>query len=166
MVDLSAGPSEQTVDQHHPGHRFPAATRPDAALLDLGCGTGHFIPHAVQKGYKSYLGVDISTDMLAQAKQRHPGARFAAASATNFTQTVPNVAGAFDAVVSIMMVCALARRQDIVDVYRQSHVALNDSGTLVVCVPHPAHDPYMQCGMHGDNWVSRFHCFVLSISVA
>lgn len=91
--------------------------------------------------------------MVAQAKRIHPEAEFAIASATNFTKTVPNVRNRFDAAVSIMMICALASKKDIVDVYRESHVTLKDDGLLIVCVPHPAYDPYMQCSQQPGNWV-------------
>jgi ubiquinone/menaquinone biosynthesis C-methylase UbiE len=44
---------------------FPKGT----SILDIPCGTGRFFPFYHEKGFE-VLGIDISPDMLAQAKQR------------------------------------------------------------------------------------------------
>lgn len=45
----------------------PAATRPGAVLLDLGCGAGLLAPHVRDKGYR-HVGVDLSPSALRQAR--------------------------------------------------------------------------------------------------
>jgi SAM-dependent methyltransferase len=132
---------------------FSTASDGNNSLLDLGCGTGHFIPYAYEKGYSNYLGVDISPDMVALARLTYPTADIVVASAANFTETVPISQRKFDAIVSILMICALPSIRDIMDVFKESHKVLKDTGKLLVCVPHPAFDPYMQCGLYGENWV-------------
>ncbi|HEY2671938.1 MAG TPA: methyltransferase domain-containing protein [Rugosimonospora sp.] len=44
----------------------PPATRPDAVLVDLGCGAGLLAPHLAGKGYR-HVGVDLVASALEQA---------------------------------------------------------------------------------------------------
>ncbi|MDG4815808.1 methyltransferase domain-containing protein [Micromonospora sp. WMMD956] len=44
----------------------PPAARPDALLVDLGCGAGLLAPHLAGKGYR-HVGVDLTRSALAQA---------------------------------------------------------------------------------------------------
>ncbi|MFC4019798.1 methyltransferase domain-containing protein [Micromonospora sp. GCM10011542] len=44
----------------------PPATRPDALLVDLGCGAGLLAPHLAGKGYR-HVGVDLTRSALVQA---------------------------------------------------------------------------------------------------
>ncbi|MEV0805588.1 methyltransferase domain-containing protein [Micromonospora sp. NPDC050200] len=44
----------------------PPAGRPDALLVDLGCGAGLLAPHLAGKGYR-HVGVDLTRSALAQA---------------------------------------------------------------------------------------------------
>jgi len=45
----------------------PAATRPGAVLLDLGCGGGLLAPHVADRGYR-HVGVDLVDSALRQAR--------------------------------------------------------------------------------------------------
>ncbi|PWU46546.1 bifunctional 3-demethylubiquinone 3-O-methyltransferase/2-octaprenyl-6-hydroxy phenol methylase [Micromonospora globispora] len=44
----------------------PPASRPDALLVDLGCGAGLLAPHLAGKGYR-HVGVDLTRSALAHA---------------------------------------------------------------------------------------------------
>jgi 2-polyprenyl-6-hydroxyphenyl methylase/3-demethylubiquinone-9 3-methyltransferase len=44
----------------------PAASRPGAVLVDMGCGGGMLAPHVMGKGYR-HVGVDLSPTALPQA---------------------------------------------------------------------------------------------------
>src|SRR5687768_11449724 len=46
----------------------PAATRPDAVLVDLGCGGGVLAPHVQPLGYR-HVGVDLVAMSLVQARE-------------------------------------------------------------------------------------------------
>lgn len=48
------------------GRLVPPAARPDAVLVDLGCGAGLLAPHLAGKGYR-HIGVDRSAASLRQA---------------------------------------------------------------------------------------------------
>ncbi len=52
---------------------------PDDAVLDLGCGIGEVASELARRGHRAaYLGLDVSSNLLALARQRsnHPQARF------------------------------------------------------------------------------------------
>lgn len=51
------------------GRLVPAATRPNALLVDAGCGGGLLAPHLVGKGYR-HVGVDLRRSGLEQAATR------------------------------------------------------------------------------------------------
>lgn len=36
----------------------------DARILDVGCGTGHFLYYLAKKGYHNYLGIDLSPQQV------------------------------------------------------------------------------------------------------
>lgn len=50
----------------------PPADRPDAVLVDLGCGAGLLAPHLEGKGYR-HVGVDLTASALAQASAHGVG---------------------------------------------------------------------------------------------
>lgn len=39
------------------------------SILDLGCGTGHFSSYCIENGASKVIGVDISRNMIEQAKK-------------------------------------------------------------------------------------------------
>lgn len=45
---------------------IPPASRPEAVLVDIGCGAGLLAPHVAGKGYR-HVGVDLVASALAQA---------------------------------------------------------------------------------------------------
>jgi SAM-dependent methyltransferase len=45
-------------------------------VLDLGCGNGRLIDFLKKHGYASYLGVDFSENLIAEARRLHPKEKF------------------------------------------------------------------------------------------
>ncbi|WP_067726576.1 class I SAM-dependent methyltransferase [Oceanobacillus damuensis] len=43
----------------------------DKSILDLGCGTGHFAQYCIVNGASRVMGVDISRNMIDQAKKKN-----------------------------------------------------------------------------------------------
>lgn len=46
----------------HYGNFLPADR--NAPIIDIGCGTGHFLYYLKNKGYSNFLGIDISEDQI------------------------------------------------------------------------------------------------------
>lgn len=70
--------------------------RKNPALLDLGCGSGEHLGHLSRQGIRC-TGVDISADMLAQARERFPeGIEFIRSSMSDI-----DYENAFDIVISL-----------------------------------------------------------------
>lgn len=42
----------------------------ESKILDIGCGTGHFLHYIEKKGYKNFLGIDISPEQIAYSKEK------------------------------------------------------------------------------------------------
>jgi trans-aconitate methyltransferase len=70
------------------------APRPGERVLDLGCGTGHLTAAIAETG-AAVVGLDHSTEMLAQARAAYPQLTFTQADARTFS-----FAESFDAVFS------------------------------------------------------------------
>ncbi|MEU3597302.1 class I SAM-dependent methyltransferase [Streptomyces sp. NPDC006798] len=73
--------------------RIPAG----GAVLDLGCGSGMPVAHALTAAGCRVVGVDISAVQIRRARERVPGAEFIHADAT----AVSFAPASFDAVVSL-----------------------------------------------------------------
>lgn len=54
---------------------FAQARRPVLDVLDLACGTGNLTQELIARGYR-VVGLDISNDMLAVARDKLPGTEF------------------------------------------------------------------------------------------
>jgi trans-aconitate methyltransferase len=63
-------------------------------ILDLGCGTGHLTEQIASSGAK-VVGVDLSSDMIRQAKEKYPALQFEVMDAREIAFAEP-----FDAVFS------------------------------------------------------------------
>jgi trans-aconitate 2-methyltransferase len=70
------------------------APQPGERILDLGCGTGHLTNKIAASG-ATVVGIDISSDMIGQARTHYPDLRFEMADAVSFHFDEP-----FDAVFS------------------------------------------------------------------
>lgn len=45
----------------------------NAAILDIGCGAGHFLYYLKKKGYSNFLGIDISSQQIEFCKKKVSG---------------------------------------------------------------------------------------------
>lgn len=61
---------------------------PSGRLLEIGCGSGRDAKELIAHGYK-YVGTDISTRQLEQARKNNPGAMFEEASLYNLEFAEP-----------------------------------------------------------------------------
>jgi SAM-dependent methyltransferase len=71
---------------------FAEAVRELGPVLDVGCGPGHVTAHLAGLGIDA-AGVDLSPQMVAQARRLHPGLRFDVASATELDLAEASLGG-------------------------------------------------------------------------
>lgn len=64
---------------------------PGHKVLELGCGTGAITQHILeQKGFQSYLGVEIDENLVKFLKEKFPDQNFLCASADDLKDHVPD----------------------------------------------------------------------------
>ncbi len=59
---------EAALAQYSANHRAHLPPDRDAAILDIGCGAGHYLHWLRQMGYSSILGVDVSAAAVAHCQ--------------------------------------------------------------------------------------------------
>ena len=103
-----------------------------AKVLDLGCGFGWLCRWAREVGADSVLGIDVSSNMLAKAREYtyDPAITYLQADLEAF-QLQPTT---YDAVVSSL---ALHYLKNLPALVSQVYEGLKPGGTFVFCVEHP-----------------------------
>jgi 23S rRNA (guanine745-N1)-methyltransferase len=97
---------------------------PDDAVLEVGCGEGHYLAAiAARFGCEGY-GLDISVTAIDAAARRHPALHWVVA---NGDRSLPYADASFRVVASV------TARRNVAEFRR----VLRDDGTLVVVVPAP-----------------------------
>ncbi len=119
---------------------IPQASAKESKILDIACGNGDFFNLTQQKGYQ-YYGLDISEDMLRQAKIKHPTGFYKIADATDFARLYTEK---FDVVLISMLFPSLCDKKSILKVLENSKKVLSVTGSIVIAVTHPCFDHYMQ----------------------
>jgi ubiquinone/menaquinone biosynthesis C-methylase UbiE len=102
---------------------------PSGRALDAACGTGRHAAHLVRLGYR-VLGVDLTPEMLARARERVPRAEFQTADLRN----LPADDDSFDVVVCGL---ALAHLPELDAAVIELARVLAPGGRLIVSVLHP-----------------------------
>ena len=74
------------------------ALRPGAAVLDVGCGEGHYLGSLAAETNLEAHGVDLSVPAVDLAARRYPGVTWIVANADRF---LPYAPGSFDLVLSL-----------------------------------------------------------------
>lgn len=97
--------------------------QPHEYILDIGCGAGQLIAAIAEKG-SAVVGMDASSEMIADARQKFPQLDFRIADASNFTTDRP-----FDAIFSNATLHWVLRYREAIDCMYQ---ALKPGGRLVM----------------------------------
>jgi SAM-dependent methyltransferase len=125
---------------------FPALERmvpraqPGQTLIDFGCGTGDLYDFVTELEY-IYTGFDISADMLAQAKNKHPDGEFIQGDATQLTSVLDK---RFDIVLSNMLFPSMDTKANFLAAFQSIEKLLATEGSAVISTGHPCFDGYMQ----------------------
>ncbi len=103
-----------------------------AAILDVGCGPGHFLYYLKKRGYTNYLGIDLSEECLEVCRQNQ-----LRASKADAFEYLAAKAGTFDAIVSNDLFEHLPKDRGfaLAELCRK---ALKEGAPLIVKVPNSA----------------------------
>jgi dTDP-3-amino-3,4,6-trideoxy-alpha-D-glucopyranose N,N-dimethyltransferase len=107
------------------------------SLLDVGCGTGRHGEEFQQLGF-DYVGVDLSPEMLAEARKRLPATKFVESDIRSLS-----LEDRFDAVVCLnAMIGYMLTREDLVAALRKLTEHVKPGGVLLV-EPWAARDQWL-----------------------
>ena len=105
------------------------------SVLDLGCGEGYCARELKRRGAGDYVGVDLSSQMIAAAKEQESNDRYGIEyRAVNVLEYAPE--RQFDLCIAVFLFNYL-RVADMQRVFTTVWSALNDGGEFIFCVPHP-----------------------------
>jgi len=148
---MSGVPLEESYYKHHWSHLFECTPgeyerwsgyyrfhyKPllpqdqNACILDVGCGTGHFLYFLMKEGYRNIIGIDRSEDQLAICRDR-VGADVANEDALDFLRSKSS---RFDLITAHHVVEHQAPEK-VVDFVRAMWNATKVGGKMVVTVPN------------------------------
>jgi 2-polyprenyl-6-hydroxyphenyl methylase/3-demethylubiquinone-9 3-methyltransferase len=151
------------------GRLVPPAGRPNAVLVDVGCGAGLLAPHVQGKGYL-HVGVDLVTSALEQAAAHGVVPVRGDATALPLPDGCADVVSAgellehvYDLPGAVREVCRVLRPGgllvvDTLNATRMSRLLAVSVGERLPGVPRGIHDPELfvppwrlvaECGRHG-----------------
>jgi SAM-dependent methyltransferase len=122
-------------------------------VVDLGCGSGIWARALLDAGY-DVLGVDVSADLLAIARERAPGARLVHGSL--FEAELPTGCAAVTAIGECMSYAfdPRAGRDGVAALLRRIHAILRPGGLLLFDVAGPGREPRpRRTWTDGEGWV-------------
>ena len=106
-------------------------------VLDLGCGFGWHCRYAAENGAQSVLGIDISENMLQEARRRTEDPRVEYRKISLEEYEYPE--NSFDAVISSL---ALHYVESFEDICRKVYRCLKPGGEFVFSAEHPIFTAY------------------------
>ena len=119
----------------------------DAKVLELACGSGYYTYNFLRWGGASVVGVDISTNMMEEAKRRRPTdlslktedrVKFILADCSKPTKYED---GPFDIVFGAWLLNYAPDRASLVEMYRNIELNLKPGGHFVGVTIPPTNDP-------------------------
>jgi SAM-dependent methyltransferase len=105
--------------------RFAELTRPLGPIADLGCGPGHVAAYLHDRGAE-VIGIDLSPQMIAEARKRFPELRFEPGSMTELQDD-----GSFGGIIAFYSIIHIERAQQPV-MFANWHRALKPGGRVLV----------------------------------
>jgi len=124
----------------------------DRRVVDLGCGFGWFCRFAREAGAAQVLGIDVSENMLARARETTADPAITYRRADLETLTLPEAA--FDLTYSSLTLHYLV---NLPALFTAIHQALVPNGRFVFSVEHPIYTAPREPKWAGDTWpLSRY----------
>ena len=132
--------------------RLRAAGLDGGLVVDLGCGSGIWARALLDAGFE-VLGVDLSADLLAIARERAPEARFVQASVLDAELPPCAAVTAMSEVVNYAADPRLGRRT-VASLMARVHDALRPGGLLLFDALAPGFEPpARRMWREGEGWV-------------
>ena len=158
----AAAYSRARLEDVHPELGLPSELLDDgASVLDIGCGAGVPITRALAERF-AVTGVDISGEMIRQAKANVPGASFVHGG----IMSVDFAASSFDAVVAFYSIFHLPREEH-TTLFSRVHSWLKPSGYLMCTLSHSdemayTEDDFFGVTMYWSNYGLRDYVQILT----
>jgi 2-polyprenyl-3-methyl-5-hydroxy-6-metoxy-1,4-benzoquinol methylase len=143
-------PKLQTVDEYYGAlpylwahvnlnyrHRMP--TDPDAAILDIGCGPGHFLAACLKWGYRNLSAMDYEMDT---DQFRKWGVRECYRVSNDLPTSLRNLQGRFDFIHAAHLIEHIPKH-DLLENVDSMFYALRPGGLLVMETPNMLSPPAM-----------------------
>jgi 2-polyprenyl-3-methyl-5-hydroxy-6-metoxy-1,4-benzoquinol methylase len=105
------------------------AGSPGNALLDVGCGPGHYCERFASEGFKA-TGIDLDEAMIAEAQRRYPEAKFRCLD----MRRVDEIGKQFDCIWSIGNVLAHLPTEELAPFISKIHSLLKPGGHWIMQV--------------------------------
>jgi cyclopropane fatty-acyl-phospholipid synthase-like methyltransferase len=102
-----------------------------ARILDIGCGTGHFLYYLEKKGYTDFLGIDISPQQVDFCR-KNVSKSVEQADAFEFLKEKKNT---YDAIVANDLLEHIPK-EEIVKFLKRVNAALKDEGVFLIRTPN------------------------------
>ncbi|MFJ8513453.1 class I SAM-dependent methyltransferase [Lysinibacillus xylanilyticus] len=125
-------------------------------VLDIGCGMGDFATYCISQGAKHVTGIDISSNMVANAKKRYIHVCLTFEQATFEDMTVQN--GTIDFVSSSL---AFHYTADFQLLNKKISKALCERGILLFSLEHPI----VTANKGKENWITNHEGNLLHFAV-
>lgn len=117
--------------------------RPDAAVLDVGCGNGRLLRYFAKNGFTNVKGIDVSEEQVNLARHLHPDVEVA--DGLEYLKGHP---GSIDYILAFDVIEHLTK-DELLEFLDACHAALRPNGYLVVHTPN-GDTPYGIVFRYGD----------------
>lgn len=131
-------------------------TLENKVVLDIGCGMGDFAAYCIDQGAKHVTGIDISSNMIANAKKRHIHEGLTFRQVAFEDVAVPN--GSIDFVSSSLAFHYIADFQLLI---KKISAALCEGGILLFSLEHPI----VTANKGKEDWVTDHEGNLLHFAV-
>ncbi|MDN4494119.1 class I SAM-dependent methyltransferase [Ureibacillus aquaedulcis] len=121
-------------------------TLKNKVIMDIGCGMGDFAAYCISQGAKQVTGIDISSNMITNAKKRHIHEGLTFEQAAIEDMTVPN--GTIDLVSSSLVFHYIADFQLLI---KKISTVLCEDGILLFSLEHPI----VTANKGKENWITN-----------